>query len=249
MLLAIDIGNSSLKFGLFEGEKLTAQFKLASGSEKSAGVLTEFFRANRVEKVSAIVASSVVPQWNEVLKKTAENIFEVNPIFVDYTFDFDFKIKYRTLSTLGVDRLIAAFGAAEKYGKPCIVCDFGTATTIDAINEKAEFLGGIIAPGMRILADALHEKTAALPLVEIEKPASVFGDSTETAIQSGIYFGYSGFVDRIVSKMIDEISEKPKIVATGGFAKMISESATSIQTIDENLMLDGLRLIYEKVSK
>jgi len=169
--------------------------------------------------------------------------------FVDATFDFGLEIKYNPPSSIGIDRIVAAVGAIEKYGKPCIVCDFGTATTIDAVNSQSEFLGGIITAGINLLADALFQNTSKLPKVAIKKPKSIIGNSTVHSIQAGIYFGYIGLVDGIIEKMIDELGEKPKVVATGGFAKLIAESSKKIDIIDETLMLEGLRLIYEKQAR
>jgi len=210
--------------------------------------LRQFFFTAEIDysKISAIIASSVVPQLEFAFQQMSEKYFGLSAIFVNHTFDFGFKINYNPRSAVGVDRLVDAFAAVHKYGKPCIVCDFGTATTIDAVNSKSEYLGGIIAPGMNALADALFQKTAKLPKVEIKKPESVFGTSTVGSIQAGIYFGYSGLVNEILRKMIDELSEKPKIIATGGLAFLIVESSDLIEMTDENLMLEGLRLIYEK---
>jgi type III pantothenate kinase len=156
------------------------------------------------------------------------------------------KINYFPRENLGVDRLVAAFAAAEKYDVPCIVCDFGTATTIDVINLGSEYLGGIIAPGMQTMSEALFLKTSQLPKIKIGKPASVIGNSTERAIESGIYFGYIGLVDGIIERMSLELGEKPKVIATGGFANLIAESSEKIEIVEENLLLEGLRLIYEK---
>ncbi len=167
-------------------------------------------------------------------------------MFVDSTFHSSLKINYFPPENLGIDRLIAAFAAVEKYGKPIIVCDFGTATTIDAVNSESEFLGGTITPGMNVLADALFQKTSKLPKVEIKKPASIFGTTTVSSIQSGIYHGYLGLVDGILQKMIAEFTEKPKIVATGGLASIIANGSELVEIVDDELMLDGLRLIHER---
>jgi type III pantothenate kinase len=158
------------------------------------------------------------------------------------------KILYESPKDIGADRLVDAFAAVEKYGKPCIVCDFGTATTIDVVNERSEYLGGIITPGLSVLADTLFQKTSKLPKVEVKKPEKVIGNSTVTSIQSGIYHGYIGLVDGILQKMINELGEKPQIIATGGLAALIAENSDLITIVDETLMLEGLRLIYKKTS-
>ncbi|MCA1625417.1 MAG: type III pantothenate kinase [Acidobacteria bacterium] len=247
MLLAIDIGNTNTHFGVFDSEKLISHFKVPTVRNKTSDEIIDSIREKISPYVSAIFISSVVPELNDAFQKLSEKYYGLKPVFVDYTFDFNLKIKYNPASALGVDRLIGAFAAIETYGKPCIVCDFGTATTIDAVNSKSEYLGGIIAPGMNVLADALFRKTSKLPLVDIKKPESVFGNSTVSSIQSGIYFGYAGLVDGIIRRMIDNLREKPRIIATGGLASVIAESSELIEMVDETLMLEGLRLIYEKI--
>jgi len=247
MLLVIDIGNTNTSFGIFDSEKLTTHFKIPTVRNKNSNQIIDSIREKTSSRVSAIVISSVVPESNNAFQKMSEKYYGLRPVFIDYTFDFNLKIKYNPPSSIGSDRLIDAFAAVEKYGKPCIICDFGTATTIDAVNSNGEYLGGIIAPGINVLADALFRKTSKLPLVEIKKPESVFGNSTVASIQSGIYFGYISLVDGIIHRMIDELREKPKIIATGGLASVIAESSELIEVVDETLMLEGLRLIYEKI--
>ncbi len=252
MLLTIDIGNTKTTFGVFDGENLVKKWRLSTVRDRTSDeigvLLRQFFLIDEIDfsKISAIIASSVVPQLDFAFQEMSEKYFGLSIIFVNHTFDFGFKINYNPPSAVGVDRLIDAFAAVFKYGKPCIVCDFGTATTIDAVSSKGEYLGGIIAPGMNVLADALFQKTSKLPKVEIKKPATVFGTSTVGSIQAGIYFGYIGLVNEILRKMIDELGEQPRIIATGGLAFLIAQSSDLIEITDENLMLEGLRLIYEK---
>ncbi len=252
MLLAIDIGNTNTSLGVFDGENLIERWRIATVRNRTSdeiGVLVrQMFSVSEInyKKVFAVIVSSVVPQLNFAFGKMSETYFEPDAIFVDSTFDFGLKIKYNPPSSVGIDRVVAASAAFHKYGNPCIVCDFGTATTIDAVNSKGEYLGGTIAPGMNVLADALFEKTSKLPKVEIKKPDSVIGNSTISSIQAGIYFGYAGLVEGIISRMIEELGEKPKVIATGGLAGLIAESCGLIETVDETLMLEGLRLIYEK---
>ncbi len=183
-----------------------------------------------------------------LFKKCPPITSDAKQFFVDYTFDLGLKILYESPKDIGADRLVDAFAAVEKYGKPCIVCDFGTATTIDVVNERSEYLGGIITPGLSVLADTLFQKTSKLPKVEVKKPEKVIGNSTVTSIQSGIYHGYIGLVDGILQKMINELGEKPQIIATGGLAALIAENSDLITIVDETLMLEGLRLIYKKTS-
>jgi len=242
MLLAIDIGNTLTKFGFFENETLCQRTDVPTNRSDAADAIDERLF---VHPIDAIVISSVVPELKNTYLEFSEKHLNLAPIFVDNSFDFGLKIKYVPPENLGIDRIVAAYAAVEKYGSPCIVCDFGTATTIDAVNSKNEFLGGIIAPGMNLLSEALFLKTSKLPRIEIRKPANVIGNSTIKSIESGIYFGYIGLVDGIIERMRGELGETPKVIATGGFAKLIAESSKKIDVIEENLMLEGLRLVYE----
>jgi len=255
MLLAIDIGNTNTSVGIFDGENLIEHWRIATIRERTSDELGVLIRQIIAlsdfdyREISALIASSVVPQLNFTFQKMSEKYLGQATTFVDATFDFGLQIKYNPPSSLGIDRIVAAAGAMEKYGKPCIVCDFGTATTIDAVNSQGEFLGGIITTGINLLADALFQNTSKLPKVEIKKPESIIGKTTVHSIQAGIYFGYIGLVNAIVEKMIAELGEKPTVVATGGFAKIIAESSEKIEIVDETLMLEGLRLIYEKQAR
>ena len=243
MLLAIDIGNTRTKFGVYENGSLVNRFDTPTIRTQ---ISADVFQSPTNQTIRAIIISSVVPELKNTYQEYVRRRFSVEPIFVDSSTDFDLKVNYYPAESLGVDRLVAAFAAIEKYGETCIVADFGTATTIDVVTSKRKFLGGIIAPGMNTMSESLRLKTAKLPQIIIEKPARVIGDSTLTAIQSGIYFGYIGLVTGIIERMTDELGEQPKVVATGGFARLIAESSVKIDAVDDNLLLDGLRLIYEK---
>ena len=242
MLLAIDIGNSFTKFGVFENATLRYRLDIPTARRQTAAEIYD----SKIQTVHAVIISSVVPELNSAYLELSRKYFHLEPIFVDSSFDFNLAIEYFPPENLGIDRLVAAYAAAEKYGAPCIVCDFGTATTIDVVNSKREFLGGVIAPGMRTMSEALFLKTSQLPKIEIKKPASIIGNSTVKAIESGIYFGYVGLVDGIIERMTAELGEVPKVIATGGFAKLIAESSEKIELVEENLMLEGLRLAYER---
>ena len=246
MLLAIDIGNSSIKFGVFDNKKLVSRFTIPTIRTLNSDEINSQISDKINHKISAIVISSVVTELREAFQNFGEKFFNISPFFVDNTFDFGLEIKYFPPENLGVDRIIAAFAAVEKYGKPCIVCDFGTATNIEVVNSKGVYLGGTIVAGINLLADALHKRTSKLPLVELAKPEKVIGNSTISCIQSGVFYGYVGLTEGIINKIIDELGEIPKVVATGGYAKLIAENTEIIEIIDENLMLEGLRLIYEK---
>ena len=246
MILTVDIGNSSTKLGVFDNEKLVKRLIIPTLRSKTPAEIHQSIQDELDFRFSAIVISSVVPELKDPFHQLGEQYFNCSPIFVDKNFDFGLEIKYMPPENLGIDRIVAAFAAVHKYGKPCIVCDFGTATTIDVVNSKNEYLGGIIAPGMNTLSEALFIKTSKLPRVEIKKPETVIGNSTVASIQSGIFYGYIGLTEGIIKRMSGELGEKPKVIATGGFAKLIAESCELIEIVDENLMLEGLRLIYEK---
>jgi type III pantothenate kinase len=249
MLLTIDIGNTTTKFGVFQGEDLIKRQTVPTIRGKTADEIFETVKDEIKYRFRGVIVSSVVPELNEAFRSLGENHYNSAVSFVDHDFDFGFRINYRPPESLGIDRLIAAYGAVKKYGQPCIICDFGTATTIDAVNSANEYLGGIITAGMNLLADALHQRTSKLPKIELSKPEKVIGTSTVAAIQSGVYFGYVGLVDGIISRIVDEMSEKPTVIATGGLVKLIAESSKMLGIVDENLMLDALRMIHSTRSK
>lgn len=255
MLLVVDIGNSNISLGVCEGENLIAQWRMATVRERTAdeyGVLArQMLALSEIDfrKISAVIIASVVPPLNFTFQKMSENYFKRRAVFVDNTLDFGLKIKYNPPSDAGADRIVGAAAAVEKYGAPCIVADFGTATTFDAVNAKREYLGGVIAPGITIFSDALFRRAVKLPRVEIKKPEKIIGDSTVGSIQSGLYYGYAGLVDGILRRMIEELGGQTKIVATGGLAPLISPASEFIEAIDANLTLDGLRIIYEKIKE
>lgn len=245
MLLAIDIGNTATKFGVFDRENLVEKFIRPTIRQQSADEIKGFIEPLFNYQIRNIVISSVVPQLDESYKKLSEDHFHATAFFVNSETDFGFEINYEQKENLGADRLVAAFAAAEKYGKPCIICNFGTATTIDAVNSKNEYLGGVILPGMKTFADSLHLKAAKLPQVEIIKTESVFGKTSAGSIQAGIYFGYLGLVEKIIGRMTTELNENPKVIATGGFSGFIGKNCDLIEIVDADLMLEGLRLISQ----
>lgn len=244
MLLAIDIGNTSTKLGVFENAALIGRKTIPTVETLDADEIHNL--AEITQPIKAVIISSVVAELKNSYQEFSNKYFDVEPFFVKSSSDFGLKINYVPPDTLGVDRFVAAFAAFEKYGKPCIVCDFGTATTIDAVNSAGEYLGGIITPGMDTMRESLFTNTSALPLIKLRRPENVIGNSTVTSIQSGIYFGYVSLVDGLIERMKMELGEQPKVVATGGLAKLIAETSKQIEIIDDNLMLDGLRLIYDK---
>ncbi len=253
MLLAIDAGNTNITLGLFREQQLIAQSRLLterekSGEEYEADVRNEFERS-RIDphEVDGIAIASVVPQLDEALRQIAAS-FSVEPLFVDHTTNTGLKLLYHPPSDLGVDRIVDAVAAMNKYGTPCIVVDFGTATTFNVVSKDGEFLGGAISPGLFTCADALFARAAKLPRVEFVRPRAVIGTSTVEAMQSGIYYGYAGLVDGMLDHMIAEMAAKPRVIATGGLARVIADASQYIDAIDETLTLDGLRIVYERGS-
>ena len=254
MLLVIDIGNTNTSLGVFDGETLVAHWRLTTARSRTVdewGVHARnlFSLADLdVKSIDAITIASVVPPLNFTLKQMAEVYFHLTPLFIDHLVDTGVPILYEPPSDVGADRIVDAVAAIHRYGAPCIVVDFGTATTFDAINENGEYLGGVITPGITISSDALFERAAKLPRVEIRRPAKVIGSATIEAMQSGLYHGYVGLVDGILKKMVEELGGSPKVIATGGLAPLIAKGSSFIELVDETLTLEGLRLVYQRTT-
>lgn len=252
MLLVIDAGNTNITLGVYRDDELLAQWRIAtnpSGSVDEYGARVRgLFEGSQIplRDIDAVIVASVVPPLNETIKTMAEVYLGATPIFVDHNFDTGLKILYEPASAVGIDRIVDAVAGVAKYGKPCIVVDFGTATTFNAVNSKNEYIGGVIAPGLKISAEALFSRTAKLPRVEIKRPPKVIATSTAEAMQSGLFYGYSSLVDGILRRMIEEMGETPNIVATGGLASLIANGCELIEVVDEALILEGLRLIYQR---
>ena len=251
MLLAIDAGNSNITLGVFEGEKLSAHGRLITDTARSddyGSDLRNFFADSALDpqKLDAVVIASVVPALNPALTRATEVHFKVTPMFVDHTRQTGLQIVYDRPADLGPDRIVDAVAAVEKYGAPCIVVDFGTATTFNVVNPAREFIGGAISPGVMTCAEALFARAAKLPRVEFTQPEKAIGSSTVSAMQSGLYYGYAGLVDAMIARMIDELGTAPRVIATGGLAHLVAPAARSIEVVDDTLTLEGLRLVYER---
>ena len=243
MLLAVDIGNSAIKFGVYDGETLKTKFSIPTRRDLTANG-PEFGVDGRLDtSVSSAIMCSVVPELDIPLRTFLKEILGVDPFIVKNDLDFGLTIHYQPLEAAGTDRLVNSFAAAEKYGVPCIVCSFGTATTIDVVDKTRTLLGGLIAPGMKTMAKALHLNTAQLPEVEIVTPDRVINHTTETSIQAGVFYSQIGLVESAIARIKKEIGDNPKVIATGGFASMIAENTNVIDIVDEDLLLDGLRIL------
>ena len=246
------VGNTNTSLGVYRGQDLIAHWRLTTNPARTVdeyGVhARNLFELAQVDfkAIDAIAIASVVPPLNYTLKRMAELYFNLTPLFIDETTDTGLRILYEPASDVGSDRIVDAVAAIRKYGSPCIVVDFGTATTFNAINSKGEYLGGAITPGIMISSEALFSRTAKLPRVDIKRPSRVIGSSTVTAMQSGLYYGYVGLVDGVLGKMIEEIGGPPRVIATGGLAPLIATGSKFIELVDETLTLEGLRLVYER---
>ncbi|ACA53616.1 type III pantothenate kinase [Clostridium botulinum] len=256
MILVLDVGNTNIVLGIYKNKELIANWRLATDNKRTAdeyGIqVIELFSHNNLSfsDIEGVIISSVVPNIMYSLEHMISKYFNIKPIIVGPGVKTGINIKYDNPKEVGADRIVNAVAAHEIYKKPLIIIDFGTATTFCAVTKEANYLGGTICPGIKISSDALFDKAAKLPRVELVKTPGVICKNTVASIQSGIIYGYAGQVDYIVSKMkkemIDLGEEEPFVVATGGFAKLISEESKSIDEINAILTLEGLRVIYEK---
>ncbi len=252
MLFVIDVGNTNTTLGVYHDDALIAHWRLTTERERTTdeyGIMCRnlfTYAGIEPEKVAAIAVASVVPPLNFTIYRMAQTYFHREPFFVRPTENVGMPIRYDAPTDVGADRIVNAVAAYERHGGPCIVVDFGTATTFDAISAAGEYLGGVITPGVNVSAEALFQRAARLPRVNIARPASVVGRSTVGSIQSGLYFGYIGLVEGILRRMTEEMGELKAVIATGGLARLIGKGSDLITEIDENLTLEGLRLIHRR---
>ena len=252
MLFAIDIGNTNIVLGLYQGKKLITHWRLATQAERTADeygvILTQLVEHGgfRCDQISAIAVSCVVPPMLTTTQELAARFFGREPLIVGPGIKTGMPILYENPKDVGADRIVNGIAAYDKYHEACIVVDFGTATTIDLISAKGEYVGGAIAPGLSISLEALVQRASKLPRIEIVKPKEVIGRNTVSSIQAGIFFGYVGLVDGLVERIQKEQNLQVKVVATGGLAPLVASECASIHEVDEFLTLDGLRIIYER---
>ena len=253
MLLVFDIGNSNIVMGTYEGKKLLRHWRISTDRQKTGdeyGMLINSLFAYqniRMEQVEAIIISSVVPPLMVPMIKMCERYFHIHPLAVGPGIKTGFRISYENPRESGADRIGNVAGAFEQYGGPLIVIDIGTATTFDVVAPNGDFQGGVIAPGLSSSADALFQRAAKLPRIELVPPTHIISRNTVSGMQAGIIYGYVGQIDEIVRRMKKEMGyDEIRVIATGGYARMISRESKTIDKIDHFLTLTGLRVLYER---
>ncbi|ACD53722.1 type III pantothenate kinase [Clostridium botulinum] len=254
MILLVDAGNTNIVLGVYKDKKYIASWRISTEGNKTSDEysiqIMQLLNLNNLnpEDVKGIIVSSVVPNIMHSLENMLRRCFGQEPIIVGPGIKTGINIKYDNPKEVGADRIVNAVAAFEIYKRPVIIIDFGTATTFCSVTENGDYLGGCICPGLRISADALFEKAAKLPRVELEVPRKVICKNTVSSIQSGVLFGYIGQVEYIVKKMKEEMNDgiEPYVIATGGLANLIANETDAIDKVDSDLTLEGLKILYKK---
>ena len=252
MLLVIDVGNTNIVLGIYEGERLVDNWRIWTERDRTSdeyGILVRNLFSSRslsFGEIDGIAISCVVPPMLNMLLELSQKYFQRKPLIVEFGIDTGIPVLTDNPMEVGADRIVNAVAAFHKYPRSLIVVDFGTATTFDYVSPRGEYMGGAIAPGLGISSEALFVRASKLPRVELVKPKNVVGKNTVHSMQAGIVFGYVGLVDEIVGRMKEEVKTDPKVIATGGLAPLIAGESKSIEAVEEFLTLDGLRLIYER---
>lgn len=255
LLLVVDVGNTNIVLGVFDGERLAASWRLDTGLRRTedelAVTVRQLFEMGGFDlsSVEDAAISCVVPPALPAVVGFCRRVLSIDPLVVAPGIKTGVIIKTEDPREVGADRIVNAAGALAKYAPPLVIVDFGTAITIDAVSEKSEYLGGAIVPGIALSLNALYHHAAKLPEVELARPPSVIGKNTVSSMQSGAYYGFTGLVDGIVNRMKKVLSPEPMVIATGGEAGLIAPASSTIEKVEENLTLEGLRVIHSKNSK
>lgn len=252
MILTIDVGNTNIKYGVFNDNGLVDSFRVSSRRQRTAdeygSVLVNLLDDRGIKKgdIEGIIISSVIPSLNYTITHMCEYFFNLTPLMVGPGVKTGLNIKVENPKEVGADRIVNSVSALKKYGAPLVVIDFGTATTFNVLDASGSLIGGVIAPGIKTALEGLVNNTAQLPMIELVSPKSVIAKNTETNMQAGIIFGFAGLVDNIISKIKKEMKEENlKVIVTGGLGEIISKEVKSITQVDRTLTLDGLKYIYD----
>jgi len=251
MLLTVDIGNTNITIGVFDGSKMKATWRVATSvhrmPDEYASLILHLFEHEGIatSQITDAILCSVVPPLTGVFEEMCRHYLKVSPLLVEAGVKTGVRISMDNPREVGADRIVNAVAAHQLYGGAVIVIDLGTATTFDAVSEEGDYLGGAIAPGIAIATEALFARTAVLPRVELTHPKRAIGRNTVAAMQSGIVFGYAGLIEGIVTRIKQELGGKAKVVATGGYAELLARETPAIEEVNPDLTLIGLRLIYE----
>jgi type III pantothenate kinase len=253
MLLALDVGNTNITVGVYDGAAWRTRWRLRTVRDQTADewgiLLRNLFDFGHLDQseVDGLIVASVVPPLDSSLARMAQRYFHLDAEFVTSETDTGIQILYDNPREVGADRIVNAVAAYQKYGGPVVVVDLGTAVTFDVVSANAEYLGGVICPGVGVSVEALVSRTARLPHVDFRNPGSIVGKTTVTSMQAGLYYGFIGMIDSIIERLQTELGTEVKIVATGGQAPMIVDDSRYLRQVDEDITLDGLRLIWERL--